>query len=395
MRKKLRKAMPVRPQWLRAPAPQVRASGVDRQAKIIRGYVVALQGTFKNVERGEFDASSLGKIVELMKLHPAGLKSRFAHPTESGDGLGKFLGRARDPFLGTATVQRDGRPVEVPAVRADLHLSASAFEANPNGNLGEYVLKLAEEDPDALSSSLVLHTDKEFRRLADGTLATGPDGEALPPLWRPTALYASDIVDEGEAVDGLLSTGRWTGNTVRRAHELLDNLFAGQPRKVIRGRCLAWLDRYLDHTFGVQPMGKNCAKCGCGDKLGANLGGLLTDLVDQATSDEQPREVVMGNMAQEAGITVEEVNNILTGASDCPPVATLEAFSRVLESPLGDLITAAEQDGCDYSNPAPADGGAASGDAVPAPAGGEAPAPMANKRSAAYLRRRVEVKTGG
>lgn len=141
-------------------------------------------------------------------------------------------------------------------------------------------------------------------------------------------------------------------------------------------------------------MGK-CEKCSKGEQLGANLGGLLTDLVDQATSDEQPREVVMGKMSEEAGISVEEVSAIMAGTSDCPPAATLEAFARVLESPLGELITAAESDGCDYSNPAPADGEAPAGEGAPAPAGGDAPAPMANKRSSAYLRRRLEMKTGG
>lgn len=230
-----------------------RTIGVDRKARVLRGYVVAQLGPFKSEGRGEFDQASLERIVELMAASPAGLKSRFAHPTESGDGLGKFLGRSRDPYLSSVVQMRDGKPVEIPAVRADLYLSASAFEKNPNGNLGDYILQLAEEDPEALSSSLVLKTKEEFRRNGDGTLAQGDDGKDLPPLWRPVKLFASDLVDTGDAVDGLLSAGgtgnNWTAKTLSHGTQLLDGMFTGQPREVVETRCLSWLIRYLDQRF--------------------------------------------------------------------------------------------------------------------------------------------------
>jgi hypothetical protein len=338
------KRMPARPDRLKVAVPQIAAVGVDRSAKVIRGFVVAQLGPFKSDGRGEFDQASLDAILELWPA--AGLRSRFTHPTESSDGLGKFLGRARDPVMSTATIERDGAEVEIPAIRADLHLAASAFKT-PNGNLGQYVLDLAEEDPGALSSSLVLRKLEEWRRNPDKTLATGPNGETLPPLWRPKRLFASDLVDEGDAVDGLLDVGQgadWTRDLLARGEELLNKVFAGATRQTVQARCSAFLTRYLDRRFGVSAMSK-CAKCK-DEQLGANLGGLLDGLIDAAVTDEKPREIIMSEMAAAAAITIEEVSAIVQGTDECPPLSHLEAFAPVLGASIGELVAAWEADGC-------------------------------------------------
>lgn len=341
------RTMPEKPERLRA-GTKGRPVGVDRKARVLRGYVVAQLGPFKSDGRGEFDEKSLARIVELYADHKMGLKARFAHPNESSDGLGKFLGRSLGAYLGTA-INAAGE--EVAAVRADLHFDASAF-ASPSGNLGDYLLGLAESDPDALSSSLVLRVDREYRLERDGTRKLGADGQPLPPLWRPKKLFASDIVDEGDAVDGLLSVEpKWTNDYLSQGQALLNRLFAGQTRNVVRARCTAFLTKYLDQRFGVKTM---AGECGCkknGQKLGANLGGLLTDLIDGMISDEMPRESIIQSMADEAAITVEEVEAIVAGEGECPVMGTLEAFSRVLETGVGELVMAAEADGCDYSTP--------------------------------------------
>ncbi len=243
--------------WLRADL-RGRPIGVDRDAKVINGFVVAQEGPFKSEGRGEFDKNALSAIVGLMAGSAAGLKSRFTHPTMSADGLGKFLGRARNGRLDQVTVLRDGAPVTLACVRADLHLSETAFRT-PSGDLGTYVMDLAESDPDALSSSLVLQREEEYRRNADGTLLCDDAGEPLPPLWRPTRLHASDVVDTGDAVDGFLAAGLSAENLPDAAHrkgaELLNQVLAGMDRREVRTRCLAWLDRYLDLRFGPEPHG--------------------------------------------------------------------------------------------------------------------------------------------
>jgi hypothetical protein len=243
----------LRPNW-EACKVTGRPIGVDRKNAIIRGYVVAQEGPFKSMDRGEFDGQALESIVSLMAANRGGTKSRFAHPDASNDGLGKFLGRAHNPAMSTALDERTGKTVQ--AVRADLHFDKTALETPPQGGrpLGDYVMALAESDPGALSSSLMVKVDEEYRLEPDGTRRKGADGEPLPPLWRPKDIHASDIVNVGDAADALLSPETIDGLPLAalwRGEELLDSVFDGQPREVIRERLTAWLDRYLTRKFGV------------------------------------------------------------------------------------------------------------------------------------------------
>jgi hypothetical protein len=112
------------------------------------------------------------------------------------------------------------------------------------------VLDLAENDPDALSSSLVLTYDEEYPLDKKGRPITrDDDGNDVTPTWRPKQLHASDIVDTGDAVDGLLSADGLPDALVRHGCSLLDLAFAGQTEEVIRERALAWLTRYLEMRF--------------------------------------------------------------------------------------------------------------------------------------------------
>lgn len=347
------RVMPEKPTRSRlAPAPS-RPIGVDREKNVIRGYVVAQAGPFKSEGRGEFDETSLEQILAAWPKN--GLRSRFSHPNESSDGLGKYLGRGRDPFRSTVVI--DGK--EVPAVRADLHLDPSAFRT-PNGDLGTYIMDLADNDPGALSSSLVLDKDEEWRLTKEGTPLTGDDGRELPPLWRVKRLYATDVVDEGDAVDGILSpeSPRWTRDYLSQGEALLSKLFAGQPRATVKARLTAYLNRYLDRRYGSGSMNQ---------QLGPALGGTLDGYINDAASDERPREVILAEMAQESGLDVAVVSQIVSGASDegvNTPV--LEAFAKVLACPLGELVTAAEEDGIDLTG-ATAEEPAANPPADPAP----------------------------
>jgi hypothetical protein len=220
--------------------------GVDKEKKVIRGYVVAQLGLFKSKGRGKFNEDSLTKITELYAQNPNGIKSRFTHPTLSSDGLGKFLGRSRDARV-------DGN-----LVRADLHLDPSSFHT-PHGNLGGYVMELAESDSGALSSSLVLQYEPVYDLDEKGRKVLDEDGEPLAPLWVPKLLRASDVVDTGDAVDDFMSAGgelsldELPDALVRRGSELLNQAFPGQARDVVQARLQAWLDRYLELRYGPAP----------------------------------------------------------------------------------------------------------------------------------------------
>lgn len=370
------RVMPEKPTRSRLAPHSARPIGVDREQKIIRGMVVAQLGPFKSEGRGEFDAASLEQIRQAWPK--AGLRSRFAHPNESSDGLGKYLGRARDPFPSTVLLEVDGKPVEVPAVRADLHLDPTAF-STPNGDLGTYIMDLAANDPGALSSSLVLRKSEEWRITKEGTPQLGADGRQLPPLWRVEKLFATDVVDEGDAVDGILSPAspRWTRDYLSQGEALLNDLFAGQSRATVKARLRAYLNRYLDRRFGDPTMNQ---------QLGPALGGTLDGYIDEATTDERPREVILSEMAQESGLDVAVVSQIVSGASDeGVTVPVLEAFAKVLACPFSELVVAAEEDGIDLA------GGTEEppADAPPADAPPAEPAPMSKP---GVMRRRLELK---
>lgn len=244
------------PDWLKATVSQ-HSIGVDRENKVLRGYVVAQEGPFKSKGRGEFSQKSLNQIVTLSRKSSKGLKSRFAHPTLSADGLGKYLGRVKNLRHDTVEVVRDGVKTRLHAVRGDLHFAQVALETPIDGGkpLGEYVMDLAESDPDAISSSLVLTSNQEYR-LDPKTKKPMLDdaGEPLPPIWYPTALHASDVVDTGDAVDGILSAqlsiAGLPDELVRQASELLNSAFPGEAESVVRARLQSWLDSYLAFRFG-------------------------------------------------------------------------------------------------------------------------------------------------
>jgi len=224
--------------------------GVDRKANVLRGYVVMQEGPLKTPGRGEIDEPALQAIVRLGNSEPTGVKSRFTHPDMSNDGLGKYLGRARDLAMGTAIDARTKRTVL--AVRADLHFDPTALDEPVGGGkpLGAYVMDLAESDPGAVSSSVVMRAKLEYRLNDDGTRKADANGDPLPPLFRPTELHASDIVDTGDAVDGILSADpHWAG--LWRAEQILDRTFEGLSRREIEVRCGAFLTRYLDRKFAA------------------------------------------------------------------------------------------------------------------------------------------------
>lgn len=254
-----RNPLPESPEWHQALAKSDKI-GVDREKNVIYGRVVAQEGPFKSQGRGEFDLQALRTIKKLMDGKPNGLKSRFQHPTMSDDGLGKFLGRDKNARMDTIMKPMgDGTFKQLNVVRADLHLDPSSF-TTPYGSLGSYVMDLAENDPEAFSSSLVLKTDEEYRLDKQGRRLTDEAGEPLPPLWRPKELHAVDVVDTGDAVDGFLSAqgiDSLPDAAIRRGTELLDKQFPGASRESIKARCLSWLDKYLNLRFGAeeQPLG--------------------------------------------------------------------------------------------------------------------------------------------
>lgn len=241
------------PKWLSA---QLLSSvgKVDREKGIIHGVILAEEGPFKSQGRGEFNREAIQQIVTMANQKPGGLKARWTHPGLSSDGLGKFLGRQKN--IRTDTVLRKNN--EVLVARGDLHLDSTALDTPPEGGkpLGVYVMDLAESDPDAFGTSLVLKAKQEARLDRNGRPLKNSAGEELPPLWFPEALHSSDVVDEGDATNSFLSADILAGlpdAVVRQGCELLDSQFSGQDRTAVHARLTAFVDRYLRLRFGMEP----------------------------------------------------------------------------------------------------------------------------------------------
>ena len=179
---------------------------VDEENRVVRGYIVAEAGPFKSKGRGEFDGSALKAIVALMKQSPT--KVRFGHPDLMNNGLDSFIGWAKNPRL------------EGDKVRADLHVSSVAMmPLRGPVSLGEYVLERSKTDPASFGSSLVLEADKNWRYDKHKKPKTDEMGELLPPLWSPTAIYGSDIVDVGDAVHSGFCSAELSAELLSKAEE--------------------------------------------------------------------------------------------------------------------------------------------------------------------------------
>jgi hypothetical protein len=124
-----------------------------------------------------------------------GLKARFGHPNMCSTALGTFIGRFKN-FA-----------VDGDQVRADLFMSASAKET-PHGNLYDYVLNMAKNEPDVFGTSIVFTPGRTYRRDDEGNkviVESFDAGNDEPVFVECDALHACDAVDEPAANDGLFS----------------------------------------------------------------------------------------------------------------------------------------------------------------------------------------------
>lgn len=224
--------------------------GIDRQGGDAGSGMI---GGVAVLTRGEadghgiwIDQDMLSAVAAAINGSPRGVKSRFTHPGLSADGLGTYLGRVRD-----AEVDGD-------VVRADLHLSSVAHES-PDGDLAEYVMNLAEQDPEAfgLSISFVPDDGDMEQHRTDHQDESGeflsPDErnhDNLPHV-RLAALRAVDVVDEPAAnPDGLFHRA---DTVAREAAELAAYSLGLTERRpntgalnLDAGRVAAFVHRFMD-----------------------------------------------------------------------------------------------------------------------------------------------------
>ena len=193
---------------------------VDRNAGALFGIQVAKQGEASG-HGLVADAITISQIVEAASQLSGGVKSNFGHDGffASLPSVGFHLGRVRN--------FREENGV----ARADLFIGAAAAKS-PHGDLRDYVLTRAEEDPDSFGISIVAKITAEDPTDEEEMAAD----EALPvlPRIRIEEMKRVDVVGDGAMTDAMFSTAAVSD---AEADEILDN----NPGLVRR-----WFERHFN-----------------------------------------------------------------------------------------------------------------------------------------------------
>jgi len=183
---------------------------VNHEKGIIEGVSVCTVGEAKG-HGVNLDSEFIRTVAEMGGAKKHGLKARFGHPNMCSTALGTFIGRFKN-FA-----------VDGDQVRADLFLSNEAKET-PHGNLYDYVLGMAKNEPDVFGTSIVFTPGRTYRRDEEGNkviVESFDAGTDEPVFVECDALHACDAVDEPAANEGLFS--KFSGETIAgQVTEFLD-----------------------------------------------------------------------------------------------------------------------------------------------------------------------------
>lgn len=224
-------------------------------AGIIRGVSVITVGEALGHDMW-VDETMLEQVAEHINRYNKGIKSRYTHPSLSGDGLGRHVARLSDAYV-------DGDQVF-----ADQHFLASAHDT-PEGDLAGYLLTLADEDPEAYGLSIVFRHDQaamdEFTALnSQGGQFQSPDPRNVNNYVhaRVAEVRAADAVDEPAANPaGLFSKEQGIAEEADQLAAYALGLSDTKPELVSLDidpdRIRGFASRFLhSHALEVKPMAK-------------------------------------------------------------------------------------------------------------------------------------------
>ena len=184
-------------------------SQVDEDRGLLHRVVVAQAGKLKSYFE-LIDATTLSQIESLGNAREKGVKARFGHPNMCSSSFGTYIGRFRN------------FKVDNDSVHADLHLDEICKES-PSGNLYDYIIKMAKNNPDMFGASIAFvpgkpeATDAEF------------------PSTRIEELLATDLVDDPAATNSLFAVDAFAyqATTFLDANPGIASLIAKSPESII------------------------------------------------------------------------------------------------------------------------------------------------------------------
>jgi hypothetical protein len=181
-----------------APAKQNDSIQIDRESSVIRGLVMCQVGEAKG-HGVHMEQSFIDELVRLANQYPKGLKARFGHPNMCSEALGTEMGRVSN------------WRVEGERALADLTFSAAAAISPTHGNMPDWVMTTAEEDPNLIGFSIVFTAKKEAYYYDDEGHQIFVTSEYDVPADKKcfvqiAKIHGSDLVDEPAATEGLFST---------------------------------------------------------------------------------------------------------------------------------------------------------------------------------------------
>lgn len=293
----------------------------DKGVGVIEGFAVMRKGFVKDCRAWEIDDVTLDKVVEEGNRLKLGAKDRFGHPGMSSQALGTFIGRAKQ-------FRRDGD-----IVRADLYIDKTAYNT-PQGDLGTYVLDLAENDPEAFGSSIVFDYALEYRLEKDGTKQKDPKTKKdLPPLLRIKKLFAVDTVDDPAATDGMFSRYTDSVKLSAEATAVLDKLLTSPDAEE---SIVGFLNRYFANRIQIDDENnindnRNLTK---EDQMALEVKDVSVEMLEKENPKVAEELKKKGeNAGLEVGVQTERerVNGILAAAKPYPD--------------CGELVSVAVKDG--------------------------------------------------
>lgn len=208
---------------------------VDRKNGIIEGITIVQEGIAKG-HNLRLNDKFVADTVRLGNEHTPGIKARFGHPNICATALGTYLGRFTN-------FRVDGT-----SALADMKLDPVS-KKSPNGDLFNYVLDMAETNPDMFGASIA------FKK---GKFTTGKDKDGKEIKFATIdSLHAADFVDSPAATEGLFEVFHSDDLAAQvtmflDAHPEIITLLSEKPEILT-----SFLERYNAHSVDVKPEDSN------------------------------------------------------------------------------------------------------------------------------------------